>query len=457
LTDVLTGSNAESASSGADEPYLVVSTDSHVGPSLEHDLRPYCPPEYLDDFDAFAKVTAEKTQKVIERFDQQLREGRSDEESGRQLGLEAWERTKGCVGAVDPHARLADMDASGVAVEVIFAGGERHDVLPFADTGFSGAGPADVAPELRAVGWHIFNQWMADFASLAPERLLGVMQIPIWDVQGAIKEIQWGREAGLRGVNLPAPRSDFPDYTDPCYEPLWDACEDLEIPLLTHAAGGERPLGVNGRYGELLKLYETHWLGRRGLWELIFSGVFERHPRLKFVLTEQRAGWVAETLRDLDSLYENVMSMRRAPSGTVVPAVNLLLDDLDLGSVMPRRPSEYWASNCYVNGSTLAPFEIALRYDIGVGNLMWGTDYPHIEGTWPETLLSLRHTFASIPEEETRRILGETAVDVYKLDRSILGPVAQRIGPKPSDLVPLTEDEYPEVRTYAFRELGPYS
>jgi predicted TIM-barrel fold metal-dependent hydrolase len=439
-----------------DEPYLVVSTDSHVAPSLEHDLRPYCPAKYLEEFDAFAEATAEKTRKLTELYTQRLREG-SNGSSGLSQGLRAWGLTKSCLGAVDPKARIDDMDAQGVTCEVIFAGGERHDVLPFADTGFSGAGPADVSGELRAVGWHIFNQWLADFAAPDPERLLGVMQIPIWDVDAAVQEVTWGRGAGLRGVNLPAPRSDFADYTDPIYEPLWAVCEDLGMPLLTHAAGGERPLGVNGRYGEILKLYETHWLGRRGLWELIFAGVFERHPRLKFVLTEQRVAWVTETLRDLDSLYENVVSMRRDDGATVVPAINLLLDNLDLASTMPRRPSEYWASNCYINGSTLAPFEVAQRYDVGIDNLMWGTDYPHIEGTWPDTKLSLRHTFAGISDDETRRILGETAVDVYKLDEAILRPVAQRIGVKPSEMVPLIESEAPEVRSYAFRELGPYS
>lgn len=438
------------------DPYLVVSTDSHVGPSLERDLRPYCPPGHLDDFDAFAEKVGEETRAFVELFERKLREAVDGPPSGRKVGLQAWARTKACAGQTDPGVHLADMDASGIVAEVIFAGGENDDVLPFADNGFSGAGPADVPGELRHVGWHIFNEWLADFVSVAPERLLGVMQIPIWDVDAAVREMTWGRDAGLRAVNLPAPRWDFADYTDPCYEPLWDASEDLGLPLLTHAAGGEAPIGGRGRFGPLMSLSEGHWLARRGLWELILSGVFERHPNLKFVITEQRLSWVGETLNHLDSVYRAVLGVEEADPTVVPPLRMLLLDDFSLAATLSRKPSEYWASNCFVSGSTLAPHEIDQRYDVGVGNLMWGSDYPHMEGTWPDTALSIRHAFAGVPEHETRRILGETAVDVYHLDVPTLTPIAQRIGPKPGDIVPLLDSEFPEIRSYAFRRHGPF-
>jgi hypothetical protein len=101
----------------------------------------------------------------------------------------------------------------------------------------------------------------------------------------------------------------------------------------------------------------------------------------------------------------------------------------------------------------MAPFEVALRHQVGVANLTWGSDYPHMEGTWPYTRLSLRHTFAGVPEHETRMILGDNAVRAYHLDVDVLRPVADRIGPTPEELnTPLAPGEFPVDRGYAFRE-----
>lgn len=423
---------------------MIVSTDSHVGPSLEEQLRPYCPKEYLEQFDEFTREVnrARGSDPTIPAHIRavmtrpQSASGIADEKvAARTRAREsAWE----CPGQYDPHTRLRDMDADGVAADVIFAGGQNGEVLPFLSWGGFDYGPAGVAGDLRAVGVHIFNQWLADFVSVAPERHAGVMQIPISDIDAAVREVEWGRAAGLRAVNLPAPQRDFPAFTEPIYEPFWSACEALDLPLLTHVGGGEQPLGVNGPMGRALLQSEQHFMGRRGLWQMIFGGVFERHPGLKLVFTEQRQEWVAETLRHLDSVYDHVTSSSKEARETV-----------------PRRPSEYWASNCYIGGSFMAPFEAAARHEVGVRNLMWGTDYPHMEGTWPNTRLALRNTFAGVPEDDTRLILGENAVRVYGFDRAALHAIADRIGPKPEDLTtPLAPEEFPPFRGFAFREHG---
>ena len=96
-----------------------------------------------------------------------------------------------------------------------------------------------------------------------------------------------------------------------------------------------------------------------------------------------------------------------------------------------------------------------MRHEVGIGNLMWGTDYPHCEGTWPHTRVAQRHTFGSVPEEEARMILGENAIDVYHLDRAALREVADRIGPRPEDLrVPVQPEEIPRGQSWAFRREG---
>jgi predicted TIM-barrel fold metal-dependent hydrolase len=411
--------------------YLVVACDSHAGPSLERQLRPYCPQRHLDDFDDYVAMTRQQPREA-----QGLLVGGVLKEEAKAFK----ERSKSCPGLQDPAARLRDMDADGVAVDVIFAGGLNDETLPFLGVGFD-AGSAISSADLRTLGSHIWNQWLVDFISGEPERHVGVMQIPIWDVDTAVKEIEWGAARGLRAVNLPAPRKDYPSYNEPLYEPLWSVCEALRLPCLTHVAGGTDVLGLRGPGGDCLLRTEIGFFGRRGLWQLIFGGVFERHPGLKLVFTEQRVAWVPDLLQELNSIY-----------------LDDRYEDTYFARAMPRLPSDYWFANCYLSGSFLAPYEVEMRHEVGMRNLLWGSDYPHPEGTWPRTTLALRNTFAGIPEDDARMILGDNAVDVYNLDTDALRPVAERIGPRPADLAqPLRAEEFPAFHSLAFRMEGSYS
>lgn len=436
------------ASTG-DEPYLIVSADTHAGPRLIDDLRPYCPSAYLDDFDRFCAVVEGMKQGAASASAGATEgtTGKTGEHEARArlgqklhataLALEALARTRACGGQSDPHARLADMNADGVAADVIFAGGQNGEVLPFAEYAM-GSFPADASAQLRVLGNAIWNRWLADFVSHESHRHVGVMEVSLWDVPTAITEVEDGRRAGLKAVNLPAPRAHLPAYNEDVYEPFFAACEALEMPLLTHVGGGEPPLGARGSGGYAISMYETQWLSRRAVWQLILGGVFERHPGLKFAIAECRVGWVAETLNDLDSYCHS----------DLVPAL----------AELSRLPSEYWATNCYNCGSFLAPFEVARRQEVGVGNLLWGSDYPHAEGTWPRTRLSLRNTFAGVPVEHVRRIVGANAIKVFSLDETALRRVADRIGPSPAELsTPLGVGENPELLGYAFRQHGAFA
>ncbi|HEY4331817.1 MAG TPA: amidohydrolase family protein [Ilumatobacteraceae bacterium] len=429
------------------EPYLVVSADAHAGPSVARHLRNYCPPKYRREYDEFVGALDRDQHTAPTDRDDTLVGGnahvkltqmsRQDPNAPEWLKA-AWARSRECAGLQDPDARRADMDADGVAVDVIFAGGDNGETLPFAGIGID-AGSPDVSPELKSVGGHIWNAWLADFVSGAPERHLGVMQIPIWDVSAAVKEIEWAHEAGLKAVNFPAPRRDYRPYTDPMYEPLWAACAERRLPLVTHSGGGEPALGLDGPLGRAVSAAEIHWLSRRGLWQLIFGGAFERHPGLKLVFTEQRVTWVPETLRDLDSIY-------------------LSQAHREVAATLPRRPSEYWRDHCFLSGSFLAPFEAEARHEVGLANLMWGSDYPHQEGTWPRTRLAMRNALAGIPEDEVRMILGENALEVYDIDQSLVRPIAARIGPTPAELdTRVAVEELPEFVGAAFRRIGTYA
>ncbi len=427
-------------------PYLVVSGDSHAGPSLEHQLRQYCPKAYLDDFDDFVRAFRADpwamTGPGLKLGDDPYADALS--ESERTAGLEILARIRDNAGSMESDARLADMDADGVTSELIFAGAQNREALPW--TGGFDAGSAAVDGEHRVVGGHMWNEWLADFCAAAPERLLGVAQIPIWDVDAAIREVAWAKEHGLKALNFPAPRPDYAPYNErEVYDPFWAAVCDTGLPLVTHSASGERS-GLTGVGGLMIWLSELLWFSRRGLGQLVFGQVFDRFPTLRVAFVEQRGNWVVEHLHDLDSAYHG------APKNAAMPLLGSPPD------IPKRSPSEYWQSNCLIAASFMAPYEAALRHEIGLETLMWGSDYPHIEGTWPRTKLALRNTFAGIPEAEVRTILGDNGVRFFDLDASVLQPIADRIGPTPEEVTkPLGPDEGPAYRGLAFREEGSFS
>ena len=197
------------------------------------------------------------------------------------------------------------MDADGIAAEVIFHGSMNGEMLPWESGGdkiFGTGGETAEIRELMTVGRHLFNQWLADFCSVQPERHIGCAQVPIWDIAATLREIEWANEHGLRGVNWPASRYDMnAEYNDPEWEPVWSACEEFGMTLNTHS-GAVVPglLDKEGRpvplFMPLLQAEAGGWLTRRGIGRMVLSGVFERHPGLKLVLTEATRRWWPYTL-----------------------------------------------------------------------------------------------------------------------------------------------------------------
>lgn len=423
----------------ADRRYVIISADSHISPSMRDQLRKFCPAQHLAEYDAFVAEGDSRTAALAEP------------PPASEKFLRCKERMRTAPGVQDPKERLDVMDEQGIAAEVLFAGSGNGERVPFVGHGLN-AGNRNMGDDLVAVGCRIWNDGVAEFCSEDPDRLLGVMQIPIWDIDATVEEARRSRQNGLHVLNLPAPRVDYLPYTSREYEPLWEVCEELGITLATHSGGGERPIGENEDCGYALVAMETHWLSRRNMWQMVLGGVFERHPALRIVFTEQRTNWITETLRDLDSVYAEDLQYHLL-SGKGARSEWYQRPNLS------KQPSEYWAQNCFVGASFLAPFEAARFHDFGMQNIMWGSDYPHLEGTWPVTRQALRNTFSGIPEADTRRILGETALDVYHLDADRMRAVADKIGPTPSDLdQPLGEDEVvPENRSYAFRPSGSWA
>jgi predicted TIM-barrel fold metal-dependent hydrolase len=148
--------------------------------------------------------------------------------------------------------------------------------------------------------------------------------------------------------------------------------------------------------------------------------VFERHPKLKFVVTEAAAYWAPDMMWKWDQYMGGGHTTKKLAAL--------------LAGKISKLPSDYFGSNIFIGASTMSKEEIRRRYVIGTDVVMWGTDYPHPEGTWPHTLAKLEEDFADVPVDDSAEMLGLTAAKVYGFDLEALAPIAAKIGPSPGVL-----------------------
>lgn len=418
----------------ASEPVVIVSNDTHIGPRLVEDLRPYCPSKYLEDFDRFAQGTA----KDRADFGAMLEgSGYLDHPNFRTRGH------------YESEARLADFDHDGVAAGVIFHGSTNMEPIPFVPLTF-GEQAIKPDPELVAVGQDIYNRWLADFVAQAPDRHIGLAYLPLSDIDRAVRLVHWAREHGLRGINFPAMRDgELPEYNRRRWEPLWSACEELRMPLVTHV-GGRTSARYSGLESIALIQLESANLSQRSVPWMVFGGVFERHPGLKLVITETPGNWVPAMAAELDAIRAFYEFKKDEPLNRA------LLEQV------PLRPSEYIARNVFLGASFASPHEVQQASEHGLGTqLLWGSDYPHLEGTFvysddhdlpSVTRLALRHTFSATSATDIRRMVGENAIDLYNLDRAALQQIAVDIGaPSIEELTTRIGHVPPEASVTAFR------
>jgi predicted TIM-barrel fold metal-dependent hydrolase len=396
-------------STGA-ERYTVISADCHGGGRIV-DYRPYVEARHLDELDAW-----------YASFDNPY-DDLEDEAASRN-----W----------DSQRRVAELAADGVVGEVVFP----NTIPPFfpQPSLLNQPPPANAGDvDLRWVGLHAHNRWLADFGAAAPGRRAGIAQILLHDVDRAVEEVRWAHQAGLTGgVLLPGapPGSGLAPLYAPDYEPLWAVCEELDMPI-NHHSGSAAP--DYGPYPEAMVMFlvEVTWWANRTLWHLIFAGVMERHPDLQFVFTEQGTAWLPEQLLKLD-YFHGRMSGAKAKGSQ---------EEIFGGEVMRKlslKPSEYWARQCHVGSSFIRQQEVPLRHAVGVDRIMWGSDFPHREGCWPYSHDHLRLAFADVDPAEVQAMVGGNAARVYGFDLDALAPIAARVGPRVDEVrVPLDPADIP--------------
>jgi len=224
----------------------------------------------------------------------------------------------------------------------------------------------------------------------------------------------------------------------PDYDPLWAALQDMEIPVNLHGGTGS-PNYPKAAAVPMVMISELPFYGNRPLAHMILGGVFERFPKLKFVLTENGAAMYPPIIKDLDRIISMVSK----------GAIGELKYTKDQG--LPRLASEYFKQSCWLGASFPGPVDWAARSILGPDRFMWGSDYPHDEGTAPFTRENLRAVFCDTPEAELREVLAGNAAKLYDFDLEALQPLANQYGPTVEEIAtPLTK--MPENPNMALRK-----
>ena len=397
----------------SDAPYTIVSSDTHAGLTPE-EYRPYLDPQFRAPFDEW----------VVERHQHRVM---VEEVNGEYV--EAWEsaNAEGLKGAWDPAIRDKAMDADGISGEIIFADGDSvtgQESPPFGP-GLAAGQITD--PALAFAGARAHNRWLTEFCATDPVRRSGVALVPvIHDVDEAVREVEsLAGTPGIRGVMVPTMWHDKPSYGHPSYDPFWEACADARLVVHTHSGEGDWD-SYNDNLAQFV--LEVPFWTHRILWQLLLSGKFDRFPELRYAVVECGSYWLGDLLWKADTSFGANSKVKKLNSRTK--------------GLIQRLPSEYLGTNVFIGASTMSREEIRRRHVNGVDALMWGTDYPHPEGSWPNTVERLETDFVDVSIEDARLLLGDNAIECYRLDREALAAVAATVGPTPAQL-----GQDPERRT----------
>jgi len=289
---------------------------------------------------------------------------------------------KGIRRLTDPDLRLKEQDRDGVQAEVLY--------------GILGATNRLNDNEAAGAMLGIYNEWLADFCGHHSERFAGLANIPNHDTGAAVAEIERVAKRGnVRGIEI-ARRHDMTALWDPWWNPVWDAIAASGLPVHFHTIGGP------GR--DFSKLTGKTLLAARAasissfqmhmadvLMSVIFAGVLDHHPNLKMVIGEAGTGWIPYILDRMDAEWEDQFK------------------DLDL----KMRPSDYWRRQCYATYQS-DPVGVKLLEELGEDNIMWGSDFPHPDGIWPDSQEYIQKELGHLPEATRKKIVCDNAAKLYR-------------------------------------------
>jgi predicted TIM-barrel fold metal-dependent hydrolase len=318
-------------------------------------------------------------------------------------------------GSYDPRARLADMTTDGLDAEVLYPG-------PLGGLGGGGTLAAITDTALRHACLRAYNDWLADFCAVDRDRLLGIGLVRIEETEFAVSELERVAALGLRGaiVNAMPDLMGAPALSSRSYDPFWAKAAELGLPLSLHilhsrstpplAEASRREAELTGGVGGLQSVL-NHVGSGTGLFEtymtmmcldmaepvslLIFSGLLERFPTLRFAVAESGIGWIPFTLERMDGIFRTHRKWMQ--------------------TVISRPPSEYFHEHFFATFQQDDDSGLLGRYISGVDNLMWASDYPHTDTTFPHSHKVVETIFANIPSDETDKITNTNARRLYGL------------------------------------------
>lgn len=283
----------------------------------------------------------------------------------------------------DPELRLKDQDRDGVQAEVLY--------------GILGTTKRLNDPDAAAEVMRIYNAWLADFCDTHPDRYAGLACIPNQPVEAAVQEVtRVVKRGGIRGLDI-ANSLDMPPLWDPQWAPLWDLVNEVGLPIHFHTVGGQRPDFAKlppllGRVAHAVHITGFQMHMATLLTSLIFGGVLERYPHLRVVIGESGIGWIPYVLDRMDLEWEDQFK------------------DLEL----TMRPSAYWRRQCKATYQT-DRIGIKLLDELGADTIMWGSDFPHPDGVWPDSDEFIQRELGHLPADVRAKIVCENAGSFYGL------------------------------------------
>jgi uncharacterized protein len=319
------------------------------------------------------------------------RRGAAGAQGGRRNALERGGVLEpGVLRPTTTALRLADMDRDGVDATVMYG-----PIVPLLIKD----------PELRRACYRAYNDWLAEFCATAPDRLIGAGLIPIDDAKMAAEEVRYLARIGLRTGMFLAARVETPLW-DEIWEPLWEAGAETGLAIGFHLGGGLRTVAFSGP-----KVNHAGNMGVRvacsamqmdeALAAVIFCGALERHPTLKIVLAETGIGWLPYMVERMDDAYDKFLDAEdfwRTYGG--------------LRLTMP--PSGYFRRQIW---ATFQTDHVGMRLVdvLGADRVMWASDYPHADSTWPESQKAIEQHFKDTPADVRRLITCDNARKLYGL------------------------------------------
>jgi predicted TIM-barrel fold metal-dependent hydrolase len=382
---------------------VVISMDSHT--ELVVDLKPYLAARYHDEFDEGVRLQEQYTEDAGEAFRWMMEGHRNpivDFPAHEDRPYEVSEYTR----RVPMDERLDALDGQGVAGEFI---------VPF-----TGAQSTD--PDVLHAYSKAYDRYFADYVSTAPHRFRGAGVVNlVCGIDTVVDEVAHAYDHGLPAVELPgnlewvAPG--LPKLNSPYYEPLWRALDERAMGAVFHGGTGRAKPRLTWEPGdpgwEALRMMDLASGHRGALTVLLVAGVAERFPNIRFGYLESGTRWIPPVLADLDAY---ATSLRKAG-----------------WYQWERLPSEQWRDFWFAGGALDLP-SVEERYEIGVRNLVWGSDYPHVEGTYPHTGDHLARLFADVPDDETEAITATNAARLFGFDLGRLAhtPAAAVRWPEPT-------------------------